>query len=462
MKFFNRAKPTPRVSVIVSTYNWSSVLRYAIQSVLQQTYRDWELLVIGDGCTDDSEQVAMRFRDRRIRWHNLPSNTGNQSMPNNKGIELARGQLIAYLGHDDLWHPEHLRLLVQAIDHTGANLSYAIGEMIQPLAPIKRALSGLSASGHYEPGQFVPPSTILHRKAAAQDIGGWRDYRTIVLPSDVDFLTRLWQHSGNFAAVPELTVFKFPSAVRPGSYSDKPSHEQESYADRLRNEPEFRYRELLAVVRDPVHVERTFDMRMKFNKRPLPGEIVEGYRQVRGLEEKPAVPAEEVPLYLNPALLTALTFKNDINPFQMRYPLYTKQQLPEDGIFIGFGWHSLEQDEWGRRFRWVDQDAELVFTNPSGHRNVVRVEIEHGPGVGYEPFDIQVVDENDRTVAELTCRDLGVYDLALPVTPGAGALFRLRTSHGGRPTPNDNRTLNFRVFDVQWAADPDRMPESLS
>jgi glycosyltransferase involved in cell wall biosynthesis len=57
----------PRVSVIIATYNWSSVLLYSIGSVLGQTMGDFELLVAGDGCTDDSEQVVSSIADPRVR-----------------------------------------------------------------------------------------------------------------------------------------------------------------------------------------------------------------------------------------------------------------------------------------------------------------------------------------------------------------------------------------------------------
>jgi cellulose synthase/poly-beta-1,6-N-acetylglucosamine synthase-like glycosyltransferase len=65
---------SPRVSVIIATYNWSSVLPYSIGSVLQQTMEDFEILVVGDRCTDDSEAVVAAIGDPRIRWINLPAN----------------------------------------------------------------------------------------------------------------------------------------------------------------------------------------------------------------------------------------------------------------------------------------------------------------------------------------------------------------------------------------------------
>ena len=93
----------PRVTIILPTYNWSSVLRHAIASVLRQTFADFELLVIGDGCTDDSAQVVAEAADPRVRWIALPENSGHQSGPNNIGLSEARGEIIAYHGHDDLW-----------------------------------------------------------------------------------------------------------------------------------------------------------------------------------------------------------------------------------------------------------------------------------------------------------------------------------------------------------------------
>jgi len=84
----------PLVSVVVATYNWSSVLRYALLSAQNQTFRNFEVLVIGDGCIDDSAEVVESLGDPRFRWENLPVNSGHQSTPNNRGIELARGEWV--------------------------------------------------------------------------------------------------------------------------------------------------------------------------------------------------------------------------------------------------------------------------------------------------------------------------------------------------------------------------------
>src|SRR3954449_1280859 len=99
---------SPAVSIVVATYNRSNVLELAIASARAQTFTDWEMHVVGDACTDDSEQVVASFADPRIHWTNLPVNHGDQSGPNNHGVERSRGRYVAFLNQDDLWFPDHL------------------------------------------------------------------------------------------------------------------------------------------------------------------------------------------------------------------------------------------------------------------------------------------------------------------------------------------------------------------
>ena len=106
----------PRVSIIIATYNRSDVLRCAIATIQLQTFRDWELVVVGDAGTDDTAAVMAGFDDPRIRFVNLPESIGEQSGPSNRGFQLANGDLIAYLNHDDLWFPDHLESLVSFLD----------------------------------------------------------------------------------------------------------------------------------------------------------------------------------------------------------------------------------------------------------------------------------------------------------------------------------------------------------
>ena len=162
----------PLVSVIIATYNWSSVLHYAMASVERQTFTDFELLVIGDGCTDDSEAVVAAFRDPRFHWENLPKNHGHQSPANNRGLALARGKWIAYLGHDDLWMPNHLELLVREVEQKEADAAFSLAIVVGAPGCDGRKLFGAFDRGEWVRGAHVPPSALLHRKSLIDTAGG--------------------------------------------------------------------------------------------------------------------------------------------------------------------------------------------------------------------------------------------------------------------------------------------------
>src|ERR1044072_5801568 len=134
---------TPKVSVLIATYNYSSVLRYAVASVLRQSFTNFELIVAGDCCTDDSEAVVRSFGDPRVRWLNLTENSGSKSLPLNAALKIARGEFVAYLGHDDLWHIDHLQTVVDGIARSGADFVYTVGVYIPPEGETQRPVAGI-------------------------------------------------------------------------------------------------------------------------------------------------------------------------------------------------------------------------------------------------------------------------------------------------------------------------------
>jgi glycosyltransferase involved in cell wall biosynthesis len=238
----------PLVSVVVATYNWSGVLHHAVASALEQTYENFELIVVGDACTDDSEAVVRAFGDPRVRWENLAENSGSQAIPNNRGIALARGELIAYLGHDDVWHPYHLATLVSAFDRPDLDLAWTVAAVLGPPGSGIRTPSGRLGSSPGELGAAIPPCTIMHRRALAERTGGWRDWRGVIGPVDIDMLDRAKLAGARVRLVPALTVFKFPAALRPDSYRKRETHEQADCLRRIRTHRGLRLREVLALL----------------------------------------------------------------------------------------------------------------------------------------------------------------------------------------------------------------------
>jgi glycosyltransferase involved in cell wall biosynthesis len=164
----------PTVSVITATYNRANVLRYSIESVVARTLTDWELWVVGDACTEETEEVVRQFHDPRIHFLNLPLNIGDQSGPNNECVSRASGRYVAYLNHDDLWFPDHLATAVQAIEETGADLVFPL--IVKRRTDDVYECNDLSDQGCYKPHLTVPASFWLLRRELAETVVPWRHY----------------------------------------------------------------------------------------------------------------------------------------------------------------------------------------------------------------------------------------------------------------------------------------------
>ena len=228
----HRGRLMPRVTVVTATYNWATVLPFCIASVRSQTFGDFQHLVIGDGCTDESAEVVMAAADGdpRIRWVNLATNTGHQWGPNSEGIRLADSDLIAYLGHDDLWVPTHLEHLVAALDAPDVGLAHSSTLLVHPNSgPAPFPEPGWT----YDPPEWIPPSAVVHRRDVAVEVGGWTA-PDLDSPSDPEAV--LWAAIAarrNVRWVPRLTCVKLPAMVRRGVYRDRPCHEQAYWLDRI-------------------------------------------------------------------------------------------------------------------------------------------------------------------------------------------------------------------------------------
>jgi glycosyltransferase involved in cell wall biosynthesis len=100
---------TPTVSVIIPVYNGAKFVARAIESVINQTFTNWELIVVDDGSTDTSKEVISDYvkKDGRIQYHWEP-NSGTPAKPKNTAFKYAKGEYVAYLDQDDEWLPEKL------------------------------------------------------------------------------------------------------------------------------------------------------------------------------------------------------------------------------------------------------------------------------------------------------------------------------------------------------------------
>lgn len=119
------SEKTPLVSVVMPAFNAAELIGPTLESVISQSFGDWELLVVDDCSKDSTREVVQAWADKdsRIKLITLPSNFGGPAGPRNEGVRLARGQYVAFLDSDDIWHPEKLRLQLQVLQEQGGDFA---------------------------------------------------------------------------------------------------------------------------------------------------------------------------------------------------------------------------------------------------------------------------------------------------------------------------------------------------
>jgi len=116
-----KTRDNPTVSIIIPTYNRMELIGRSIKSVLNQTYRDFELIIVDDGSTDNTGEIVAGFNDERIRYVRHKENKG-EAAARNTGVKAARCDYIAYQDSDDEWFPEKLAKQIELLEGTSPKL----------------------------------------------------------------------------------------------------------------------------------------------------------------------------------------------------------------------------------------------------------------------------------------------------------------------------------------------------
>lgn len=183
------------VSVIIPAYNSEKTIQRAINSVLNQTLKDFELLIVDDGSTDGTVRIVRELakKDARIRFYELKSNSGGPATPRNYGVKMAQGEYVAFLDHDDEWIPEKLeeqiKLFKEGVGIITCNLmfindvTYEKGEHgLHLFEGVEKFL--------YNPQKYVfGNSSVVIKKDIINEIGSWDENLKIF--EDIDYYIRI-------------------------------------------------------------------------------------------------------------------------------------------------------------------------------------------------------------------------------------------------------------------------------
>ena len=195
---------SPLVSVVIPTYNHAHFLVAALQSVSDQTYSNWEAIVVDNHSTDNTDTVVQSFNNPRISLLKI-HNDGVIAASRNMGIKNAKGEWIAFLDSDDLWYPEKLQIVMDQVKATPSIDIFTTDEMlVNELTGEKSALHyGPSSPNFYKQllvtGNCLSPSATLVRREFLTSVDIlFREKKEFITAEDYDFWLLLARADAKF------------------------------------------------------------------------------------------------------------------------------------------------------------------------------------------------------------------------------------------------------------------------
>ena len=220
---FTKNPPEITVSVIMPTYNRHQYIGQAIVSVLNQTFKDFELIIVNDGGSRECEAVIESFQSDKIRY--LYVEHGGLSNALNQGILISRSKYIAYLDDDDRYFPDHLQTLVSALESSSYPFVYTDGYRVvkqHKYGQWNQTSKAVDYSSDYNPGRlaegnYIPILCMAHRRDCLEHIGLFETD----LPNVMDW--NLWAKAAKlyeFAHLKKVTC-QFEYRIEPDSLSGR-------------------------------------------------------------------------------------------------------------------------------------------------------------------------------------------------------------------------------------------------
>jgi glycosyltransferase involved in cell wall biosynthesis len=199
-----------KVSVIIPAYNGAETLEETVQSVLDQTYRNFEIIIVDDDSKDNTAEIVQKFNDSRIRYIKQAKNRGANAA-RNTGLRASTGDVIAYLDQDDLFHPEKLQVHVEYLENHPE-----IGFTFNPRFELNHSASTIREL-FWPPEQVqladlvlnytMSPSEMVIRRDWALTLGYW-DEEGVVNGGEIILTGRLYLSGCKFGNVMKVLNYR--------------------------------------------------------------------------------------------------------------------------------------------------------------------------------------------------------------------------------------------------------------
>lgn len=206
---------TPKISILLPTHNRADVIGFAIESVLYQTQQDFELQIVGDGCTDNTAEVVSKYlSDDRIRWFDFPKGKYFGYDNRNKALKTAKGKYIGFMAHDDILFPDHLEKLSTYLDADESldivcSRPLWVDEKGWILPSSYNILDKRIFDFFMNVGNGIPASCFLHRSSCFETVGYWDE--NVERAADWEYWKKIIRSKNykNYTVENDPTVFHF-------------------------------------------------------------------------------------------------------------------------------------------------------------------------------------------------------------------------------------------------------------
>ena len=196
---------SPLVSIVIPTYNHAPMLQRALATVIEQTYQNWNAIVVNNHSTDNTLEVVASFNDPRIQCINFHNN-GVIGASRNEGIARATGEYIAFLDSDDTWFPTKIEKCVAVLDH-GSDLVCHAEYWIDEKGKSRLVVYGpREAATHHNliyKGNRISTSATMVRTTLLKEVKGFDVSPELISTEDYDLWIRLAAKSNKFAFIDE-------------------------------------------------------------------------------------------------------------------------------------------------------------------------------------------------------------------------------------------------------------------
>lgn len=180
------------ISVIIPTFNRAEKLRFCLERLLEQTFKQFEVIVCDDGSSDHTQNLIKEYEDRLNLVYIYDNNFGGPAKPRNNGIKKAKGDLIAFLDSDDWWYPTKLEESIKYFDEF--DLVYHDLDKFKSYNLTNGIIKGRNLSDRVAQDLIInggiPNSSVLIKKSIINIVGEFSEDKSLIAVEDSDFWIR--------------------------------------------------------------------------------------------------------------------------------------------------------------------------------------------------------------------------------------------------------------------------------